>query len=184
MDFLAAYCTAWTHPVSGQSGQPLQTPQQIFSPLGWNQSLTFAPQSLREMIRFCSMVCAEENCKRGGGNRQRDKVRSQIIPSEFPVSLFCPLPFPQGAAQRVAQPGQGSPRSAGSARLQSQRQGVHRGGGRGQELGESAETGLVLEGSRPERYKMTTPLESGFAISDRTGIRIENGGEEKKKSCY
>lgn len=53
--------------------------------------LTFSSPSLSKKRRFCSMACAETNCREGEKkNQQRNKVRSQVISSEFPESDFLP----------------------------------------------------------------------------------------------
>lgn len=118
MDFLIALvlldCAARTHPISGRTGKPLQIPQRNFSLLGWNQTLlTFSSPSLSKKRRFCSMACAEKNCTgKTKTTKQRNKVRSQIISSEFPES-FCSIPtpntFPWGQVRDWHQPGCSSP---------------------------------------------------------------------------
>lgn len=152
MDFLIALalldCTAWTHPISGQTGKPLQIPQHNFSPLGWNQSLlTFSSPSLSKKRCFCSMAWAEENCR--GKKKPTTKKQSQVPDNFQSLSSLPPLlthshgaRSETGTSLAVAvlgwlQHGQGF-------RVQTQRRwGLPWGGGSEQELGETANAGFV-----------------------------------------
>lgn len=74
-------CTAWAHPISGQTEKPLQIPRHNLGPLGWIQLLlTFSSPSFSKKRCFCSRACAEENCR----GKKTKIIRFQIISFEFP----------------------------------------------------------------------------------------------------